>query len=294
MKRFTVALAQMALKPNDVRFNIEKVKEWICRAAEEHEADLVVFPETVTTGFVTNLPVDELYAMVEPIPGRWTEEIGQVARENKIHVCFPTYERGEKPGVIYNSAALIDDEGNVVGTYRKTHPFISEDVNAGGWVTPGTEVVAYETKLGKIGMIICFDGDFPELSRELALQGAEVILRPSALLRSYDIWYLTSAARAFDNHVYMVAVNSVGLDADNNCYFGNSLVIDPKATKLVQSRGVEEMTSTVLDSDPLKVVTLGSKEPMIYNHIEDRNLEVYKNILREGKSPFPRAPVKNV
>jgi predicted amidohydrolase len=292
MKSFTVACAQMAIKPNDVRYNVEKVKEWIRRAADEHEAELVVFPETVTTGFITNLPAQELYELVEPIPGKWTDEIGQVAREKKIHVCFPTYERGEKPNVIYNSAVLIDDEGNIVGTYRKTHAFITENVNSGGWVTPGTEVVAYDTKLGKIGMIICFDGDFPELSRELALQGAEVILRPSALLRSYDIWYLTTAARAFDNHVYMVAVNSVGLDAGGNCYFGNSLVIDPIATKLLQSRGVEEMTSTVLDPDPLKVVTLGSKEPMIYNHIEDRNLEAYKNILRDGKSSFPRAPVK--
>jgi beta-ureidopropionase len=292
MKRFTVACAQMAIKPNDFRYNVEKLKEWICRASEEHGADLVVFPETVTTGFITNLPYNELYALIDTIPGSVTEEIGKVAREKKIHVCFPTYERDEKTGLIYNSAALIDDEGNVIGNYRKTHPFITENANTGGWVTPGKEAVAYETKLGKIGMIICYDGDFPELSRELALQGAEVILRPSALLRSYDIWYLTSAARAFDNHVYMVAVNSVGLDAGGNSYFGNSLVIDPKGTKLVQSRGVEEMTSTVLDPDPLQVVTLGSKEPMIYNHIEDRNLEVYKNTVRAGKSPFPRAPVK--
>jgi predicted amidohydrolase len=113
-------------------------------------------------------------------------------------------------------------------------------------------------------------------------------LRPSALLRSYDIWYITNAARAFDNHIYVVAVNSIGVDAGGNNYFGNSLIIDPKGIKIAQARGVEEIVSAELDPNPLQVVTQGSKEPMVYNHIEDRNLQVYKNILRKGKSPFPR------
>ncbi|MEW5784587.1 MAG: carbon-nitrogen hydrolase family protein [Bacillota bacterium] len=292
MQKFTVACAQMGFKPNDVDYNLKKALEWICRAAEEHGAELVVFPETISTGFMHNLPYNELYRLVEPVPGRFTEAIGKVAREKKIHVCYPTYERGEKDGIIYNSATLIDDSGAIIGNYRKTHPFISENAAFGGWVTAGTAVKAYDTRLGKIGMIICYDGDFPELSRELALQGAEIILRPAALLRSYDIWYLTSAARAFDNHVYMAAVNAVGSDAAGCNYFGNSLVIDPRAVKLAQARGVEEIVSAQLDPDPLRFVTQGSKEPMVYNHIDDRNLEVYRNIARAGNSPFPRAPVK--
>lgn len=287
MKKFTVACAQMGFQPNDVNYNLKKSREWICRAAEEHGADLVVFPETITTGFMHNLSFSELYKLLDPVPGRVTGEICQAARENGIHVCYTFYERGEN-GKIYNTAVLIDDDGAVVGIYHKTHPFAKENVNCGGWVTPGTAVQAFATKLGKIGMIICYDGDFPELSRELALQGAEVILRPSALLRSFDLWYLTSAARAFDNHVYMVAVNSVGTDAGQNHYFGNSLIIDPRGIKLAQARGVEEIVSAVLDPDPLRYVTQGSREPMLYNHIEDRNLEVYQNTLRKGKSPFPR------
>jgi len=288
MKKFTVACAQMGFKPNDINYNIEKSKEWICRAVEEHGADLIVFPETITTGFFPNLDYEELYNLVDTIPGRITEEIGKVAREKKVHVCYPTYERGEKKGVIYNAAPLIDDRGEVIGNYRKTHPFVMENAMYKGWVTPGTEVKAFDTKLGKIGIVICYDGDFPELVRELALQGAEVLLRPSALLRSYDIWYITNAARAFDNHIYVVAVNSIGVDAGGINYFGNSLIIDPKGIKIAQARGVEEIVSAELDPNPLQVVTQGSKEPMIYNHIEDRNLQVYKNILREGKSPFPR------
>lgn len=288
MKKFTVACAQMHFKPNDIEYNLEKSKDWIRRAAEEHNADLVVFPETITTGFMHNLPCKTLYEMLDTIPGRITEEIGKVARENKVYVCYPTYERGEQEGVIYNSAPLINDQGVVIGNYRKTHPFILENVKHYGCITAGTEVEVYETPFAKIGIVICYDGDFPELCRELALQGAEVILRPSAFQRSYDIWYLTCAARAFDNHVYVVGVNAVGVDGAGFNNFGNSLVIDPKATKLAQARGVEEIISVELDPDPLRVATLGSREPLIYNHIEDRNLEVYKKIIREGKSPFPR------
>jgi beta-ureidopropionase len=288
MQKFTVACAQMSIRPNDIEYNLEKSKEWIWKAAEEHGADLVVFPETITTGFIHGLDKKELYRLVDTIPGRITEEIGKAAKEKGVYVCYPTSERGENEEIIYNSAPLIDDQGQLVGNYRKTHAFIIENVRSGGWVTAGNEAQAFDTKFGKIGIVICYDGDFPELSRELALQGAEVILRPSALLRSFDVWYLTSAARAFDNHVYVVAVNSVGLDAGGNSYFGNSMIIDPRAPKIAQARGQEEIISAELDPDPLRYVTQGSKEPMVYNHIDDRNLEVYKNIVREGKSPFPR------
>ncbi|NLC10817.1 MAG: carbon-nitrogen hydrolase family protein, partial [Firmicutes bacterium] len=181
MKEFVAACAQMGIKPNDVDYNLEKSKEWIYRAAEEHQAELVVFPETITTGFIHKLSLQELSKKIDTIPGRITEEIGKVAREKKVHVCYPTYERGED-GVIYNSAPLIDDEGKVIGNYRKTHPFAQEDVRRGGWVTAGDEAKVIETKLGKIGIVICYDGDFPELVRKLALQGMEVLLRPTALL----------------------------------------------------------------------------------------------------------------
>ena len=81
-------------------------------------------------------------------------------------------------GVVHNSSVLIDPRGEVLGIYRKTHPFWSEHVDHGGWVTPGDTVAVCDTDLGRLGMIICFDGDYPELSRIQAVQGAEIILRP--------------------------------------------------------------------------------------------------------------------
>jgi len=161
-----------------------------------------------------------------------------------------------------NSSVLINDEGEIAGIYRKTHPFPAERISGGGWTTPGKEAVVVETKLGKIGMIICYDGDFPELSRVLAIQGAEIITRPSALLRSFEIWDMT---------------------------FGSSMIISPIARKLAQARGTEEIISAKLDPNPLKQITYGSNSPMIFDHLEDRNLEVYKDILRKAKGPFEPA-----
>ena len=89
-----------------------------------------------------------------------------------------------------------------------------EDRSGGGWVTPAETATVVETDLGRIGLMICFDGDYPELARVMAVRGAEVICRPSALLRSADIWELTTRARAYDNHVFVVAANATGLGID--------------------------------------------------------------------------------
>jgi len=289
MKEFIAAAVQIAAKPNDINYNLEKISFWLKAAVKEHNAELVVFPESITTGFAPGMPPEEFYNLLNYIPGPETDQIGALARELKVHVVLPIYEKGKEKNVIMNSSILINDEGEIAGIYRKTHPFPNERLGGGGWTTPGKEAVVVETKLGKIGMIICYDGDFPELSRVLAIRGAEIITRPSALLRSFEIWDMTNKARAYDNHVYVVAVNSVGADAENNYYFGSSMIISPIAQKLAQARGTEEIISAKLDPNPLKHVTYGSNSPMIFDHLEDRNLEVYKDILKEAKSPFEPA-----
>jgi len=294
MKNFTVAGIQMAIRPNDVEYNVQKSIEWMEKAVKECQPDLIVFAETITTGFLTDLSPEDLYDIVDTIPGRITDRIAEAAKRLSVYVVYPTYERGEKRGDIYNSAALIDHNGELVGVYRKTHPFSLENVNRGGWVIPGTEAPVFETELGKIGMIICYDGDFPELSRSLAVQGAEIIIRPAALLRSCDIWELTNMARAYDNHVYVVGVNSVGADAAGNYYMGNSMIVTPIANKIAQGRGSEEIIYAKLDAEnPMKHITYGSTSPQIFDHLEDRNLEVYKEGMKPAKSafePFKRIP----
>jgi len=272
--------------PNRVKANVEKGVEWLERAVAEHGAELVVFPETVTTGFVTGLDVQQLWDLVDEVPGNTTQAIQRAAARLHVHVAWPTYRRGPDRQTVYNSVVLIGPGGEIVGTYDKTHPFPTEKLGCGGWTTPGNRADVWETDLGSIGMIICYDGDFPELCRLLAVKGAEIIVRPSALLRSHDIWHLTNAARAYDNHVYMVATNAVGPDAGNNNYFGHSMIVNPIAWRLAQARGVEEIVSAKLDAEPLKYITWGSRSEQVFDHLEDRNLALYEDILREARSPF--------
>lgn len=286
MKEHIAACVQIAAKPNEIAFNLEKMAHWLERAVKDYEAELIVFPETITTGFTPNMPIEAFYEMLKPVPGAHTRPIQQLAKEYGVHVVLPIYERGDGKNEILNSSLLIDDTGSIIGNYRKTHPFPTERIEGGGWTTPGRETVVVDTKLGRIGMIICYDGDFPELSRVLALQGAEIITRPSALLRSYEIWEMTNMARAYDNHVYMVSANAIGPDAGGNFYFGHSMIVSPIAQKLALARGTEEIIAAKLDPDPIKHVSYGTRSPMIFDHLEDRNVSVYQDILKEGRSPF--------
>ena len=286
MKEFVAACVQIAVAPNDVQGNMEKGVVWLERAVKEHGAELVVFPETVTTGFVTGLEAGELWDLVDEAPGRITRDIQAAARSLGVHVVWPSYRRGPERGVVYNSSILIGPDGEIIGIYDKTHPFPLERADCGGWVTLGNRADVFETALGSIGMIICYDGDFPELSRLLAVKGAEIILRPSALLRSFDIWYITNCARAYDNHVYVVATNAVGPDAGGSYYFGHSMIVTPIAWRLAQARGGEEIIAAKLDPDPLRYVTWGSKSPQVFDHLQDRNLELYEEILKEARSRF--------
>ena len=227
-------------------------------------------------------------------PGRSISPLRDVAAELGIHLVVGTYERGPSPEVVYNSSVLIDPAGEVLGVYRKTHPFCSEAVSGGGWVTPGDTVTVCDTALGRIGMIICFDGDYPELSRIEAVQGAEVICRPSALLRSADIWELTSRARAYDNHVFVIGANAVGQDPAGVLYFGNSHIVTPIGHIVAKAATHEGWVSARLDPEQaLTSLTPGSNISQGFDHLRDRNLDLIRNHREElegpAKTSFPHA-----
>ncbi len=286
MKAFTAACAQFAITPMAVHENVQKAVAWIERAVQENEAQLVVLPETVTTGFVPGCPVEELWDCVDYLPGALSEPVAQAARKLGVYVVLPTYERGPQRGIVYNSAALITPSGEIAGVYHKTHLFPTERRAADGWSTPGQHAVVVETPLANIGLSICYDGDFPELYRVMAIKGAEVIVRPSALLRSFEIWEVTNKARAYDNHVYLLACNAIGPDAGSNYYFGHSMIVSPVAQTLGLARGTEEIIAVTLDPDPIKRLGYGSKTPMVFDHLQDRNLAAYEGILQPAASRF--------
>lgn len=297
MRAFTVAAVQLAPAPgpltsDSVSENLRSCVSWIERAVDGSGAELVVLPESATTGFTPGLPPEELWDLVSEVPGPVTEPVQEVARRLGVHVVVGTYERGPERGTVYNSSVLVGPTGEVLGVYRKTHPFCTEMRSRGGWVVPGDEVCVVETELGRIGMVICFDGDYPELARIQAVQGAEIIARPSALLRSADIWELTNRARAYDNHVYVVGANCTGVDPAGVLYFGNSMIVTPVAEVVARAATHECWVAARLDPEAaMRSLTPGSSVPHVFDHLADRNLDLVKryaeDLQRPARTSFP-------
>jgi predicted amidohydrolase len=277
-----------------VKANCVKAAEWVERCVAATGAEFVVLPESASTGFTPACSPEDLWDVVSEIPGAVTEPLQEVARRLGIHLVWGTYERGPGRGVVYNASVLIGPSGDVLGVYRKTHPFCTEMRSRGGWVTPGDEVCVFDTDLGRIGMVICFDGDYPELSRIQAVQGAEIIARPSALLRSADIWELTTRARAYDNHVFVVGANATGADPAGVLFYGNSLIVTPIAEVVARAASHEGWVSARLDPDTaMASLTPGSSVPQIFDHLADRNLDLIRryrdDLERPAATPFPHA-----
>ncbi len=288
MRPFVAAAVQLApvagpLSAEVIEANLAKCVAFTRRCVAASGAELVVLPESATTGFTPGCSAEELWDLVSTVPGPITEPVQRVAAELGVHVVLGTYERGAERGVVHNAAVLIGPDGDVLGVYRKTHPFPGERVERGGWVTAGDDVCVVETSLGRIGLIICFDGDFPELSRIEALLGAEVICRPSALLRSADIWELTSRSRAYDNHVFVIGANATGIDPAGVIYFGNSHIVSPIAEIVAKASSHECWVSARLDRDAaMASLTPGSSVPQSFHHLRERNLtliERYRDLL---------------
>jgi deaminated glutathione amidase len=301
VRAFTAAAVQVApvaapLTAETIAANLEHCVDMVRRCVDATGAELVVLPETATTGFTPGCTKEELWDLVTELPGPMTRPVQDADRELGVHVCVGTYERGPERGTVYNSSVLVAPSGEVLGVYRKTHPFCSEIVSGGGWVTPGDTVTVCDTDLGRIGMMICFDGDYPELARIQAVQGAEVICRPSALLRSADIWDLTSRARAYDNHVYVIGANAVGADPAGVLYFGNSHIVTPIGHVLARAATHESWVTARLDpADALASLTPGSSIGQSFDHLRDRNLDLIRNhrddLERAAKTPFAHAPI---
>ena len=297
MRACTVAAVQVApssapLTAATVAANSERAVALVRECVAATGADLVVLPESVTTGFTPGVTSEQLWDLVSELPGPVLEPFIAAAADLGVHLVVGTYERGTERGIVHNAAAVIGPAGDLLGVYRKTHPFGGERADRGGWVTPGADVCVVDTPLGRIGVIICFDGDYPELSRITAIRGAEILCRPSALLRSADLWELTNRARAYDNHVYVIGANATGVDPAGVIYFGNSMIVTPIAEVVARAASHECWVSARLDPDTaMSSLTPGSSVPQTFDHLADRNMEVIRTnaeaLLGEAATSFP-------
>jgi predicted amidohydrolase len=187
-----VRLATVHFRPNGSS-NEENCRQYepLIESAAAQKADLVVVGETLTF----NGKNHDMEKCAEPIPGPFTKYFGDLAKRFNLHLVAGLVERDGR--LIYNVAVLIGPDGNVIGKYRKvTLP--RGEVEWG--VQPGHEYPVFPTKFGKVGMMICYDGFYPEVARRLTMNGAEVIAFPVAGCNP-----LLAGARACENHVYVVS-----------------------------------------------------------------------------------------
>ena len=188
-----IKIAAVHLQPREGKLPTDKPPQFagVIAEAAKQGVSLVVLPETLTY-YGTGKTMDEC---AEPIPGPSTAYFGKLAKQHALHLVVGLVERHDNS--LYNVAVLIGPAGEIIGKYRKVCLPRSE-VTAG--LTPGHEYPVFQTSFGKVGMMICYDGFFPEVARNLSNKGAEIIAWP--------VWGcnpLLAAARACENHIYLVS-----------------------------------------------------------------------------------------
>lgn len=238
-------------------------------------ADIACLPEYLNA---MNAEPCEFHALAEPVPGPLLERVGEVARRHGMYVVVPLLERrGEG---YRNTTVIVDVEGEVVGTAEKTH--LTRMEREEGGITPGEDYPVFELPWCRAGVMICYDGHFPEVARILALRGAEIIFFPSLQRRLGERkCAIQVAARAMDNAVY-VARSSYGVAADvawtPDMMYGLSCIVGPQGDVLANCGRYEGVCMTEIDfaAPVLQERSAGDEVGDLRRFIrEDRRPETY-------------------
>ena len=238
--------------------NLNKIVEVV----RQSDAELLVLPEFFATGYQF-LSTSEVAELAEPVPnGLTTETISKLSREKGMYIVAGLPERdGEK---YYNSAILSGPDG-FMGLYRKTHLFFEETL----YFMPGDKgFKVWDTPVGRIGIMICFDWFFPESMRSLALLGAEVVAHPSNLVLPFCPDAMP--VRCLENRVFAITANRIGTEsrkADQTLTFiGKSEIVSPKGEILIRASDDSE-TIMIADIDPAQA--------------NDKKLNPYNDVLKD-------------
>ncbi len=271
-----VSAVQMSTKWLDVEANLSFIKNSIAKIKKEQNADLIVFPELSNAGYIKHRDKvfgREFIQKADTVPGRFTDEICKEAKRNGVYVVVGMVQlHPEIPGTLYNSAVLINPKGEIVGVQHKMH-IPGEEKH---YFISGTNCETYKTEIGNIGISICYDGQFPEFSRTLALQGAEIlcmIWNMPSFSNPPDLLKYISATRAAENRMFVVSVNRVGVDGDID-FFGHSVISDPIGNILAEAKDEETVITATLQEKVLLEERI--QQPVF----RDRRPEMYSYLMK--------------
>ena len=255
--RFKVATLKVMPVSGDKAANYA-VFEKLAREAAAQGADLVVTPECYLDGYLGNpkfasgMTREKLPSVAERMDGPWLTKVAALTRELKVHVLFGFSE--VRDGKVYNTAALFAPDGSLAGRYCKSH-------TAGGELyEPGTELPVFQTKLGRMGVLICFDRQPPENARTLALRGAQFIIVPAyGTVSTFIDEDLLMRARAYENGVYVIYTSPY-----------NTFVVDPAGEIVSQVRNKTDgllFADVVLDSRIGDRNAIQVRHPKLYGQL---------------------------
>jgi predicted amidohydrolase len=264
-----IALVQFRASTDKAK-NLEKILGFIEHAAKR-DAQLCAFPEFMM--FYTNSKQSsrELASLAETINGNFVKAISDAARQNRIQVVGTLYEKSKRRDRVFDTSFFITESGRLASTYRKIHLYDALGFKESKKLAPGSKIASpIKTKIGKLGMLICYDLRFPEVSRTLASSGSEILVVPSAWVRGHrkeEHWLTINKTRAIENGCYVIAPDQVG-----NIYCGRSLVVDPYGKILLDMKKKEGIGFA--DIENKKIRQTRRTLPLLQN----RRTDIYPNL----------------
>jgi 5-aminopentanamidase len=261
MDQFRIALAQLEPALFDKSKNLAKAEEAI-RLAAGHGAAAILFPELFLSGYSLG---ERAVEMAETREGASIKRVAELAGLYRIAILMGFAELSDDGKQAYDAVAVANAQGQLLGIYRKIHLFHDET----GWFTPGDQPLVIDFGLGRAGLLICYDLEFPEAARQLALRGARWIATCTGnMAPNQHLQEIFLQSRAAENHVWVAVANRVGREGTLD-FFGGSGVADPLG-ELTACAGSDE---TVLFAD----IDLGRAEQARTNadYLADRRPGIY-------------------
>jgi len=208
-----------------------RAHEQYARQAAAQGARVICFQELFYGPYFCQVQDVAFYSYAESIPGPTTERFAALAAELGMVMVLPMYEQ-EQPGILYNTAAIVDADGRFLGKYRKNHIPHVKGFYEKFYFRPGNlGYPVFDTAVGKVGIYICYDRHFPEGWRALGLNGAQIVFNPSATSRGLSayLWQLEQPAAAVANEYFIGAINRVGIEElGDDDFYGTSYFVDPE------------------------------------------------------------------
>lgn len=275
----------------DQQLNITRLASGITNLAE-HGAQLIVLQELHNSLYFCQTENVNLFDLAEPIPGPSTNFYGELARQYGVVIVTSLFER-RAAGLYHNTAVVIEKDGTIAGKYRKMHIPDDPAYYEKFYFTPGDlGFHPIETSLGKLGVLVCWDQWYPEAARLMALQGAELLIYPTAIgyessdtedeqQRQREAWTTVQRGHAVANGLPVVSVNRVGYEPDPSGqtkgiqFWGSSMVVGPQGEMLYRASEVEEECTIVS-------VDLNHSEHVRrwWPFLRDRRIDAYEDITK--------------